>query len=61
MILIDEFHVLVFVPRGLRESEYRAIRRLLNSRRYPIDLSQAVRQVFRRYSALRGVCVRLSR
>ena len=61
MILIDEFHVAMFVPRGLDESEYQAIRRALDSRRFRTDLSQAVREVFRRYPALRKVPVRISR
>jgi len=59
-LLMEEFHLTVFVPRGLREPQYRAIRRALDSRRFRMDLGRAVRQAFRRYPALQRVRIQLS-
>ena len=61
MILIDEFHLSVSVPRGLPEPECRTIRHALDDRRFRTDLGQAIRYVFRRYPSLHQVRVRLSR
>ena len=61
MILIDEFHLSVSVPRGLPEPEYRSIRHTLDNRRFRTDLGQAIRHVFRRYPSLHKVRARLSR
>jgi hypothetical protein len=60
-LLMEEYHLTVFAPRGLREPQYRAIRRALDSRRFRMDLGLAVRQAFRRYSALQRVRIQLSR
>lgn len=60
-ILMEEFHLTVFVPRGLREVRYRAIRRAVDSRQLRRDLGRAVRQVFRRYAALDRVRIQLCR
>ena len=54
-LLMEEFHLTAFVPRRLREPEYRAIRRALDSRRFRTELGRAVRQTFRRYPALQQV------
>jgi len=61
MILIDEFHLSVSVPRGLPEPEYRTIRHSLDGRRFRVDLGRAIRQVIRRDRSLRKVRVRLTR
>jgi hypothetical protein len=61
MILIDEFHLSVSVPRGRPEPEYRTIRHTLDDRRFRTDLGQAIRHVFRRYPPLHKIRVRLSR
>lgn len=47
-LVMEEYHRTVFAPSGLREAQYRAIRRALDSRRLPLDLRRAVRQVFDR-------------
>jgi len=60
-LLMEEFHLTAFVPRGLREPEYRAIRRALDSRRFRMELGRAVRQVLGRYPALQRVRIQLSR
>jgi len=60
-LLMEEYHLTVFAPRGLREPQYRAIRRALDSRRFRTELGRAVRQAFRRYPALQQVRTQLSR
>ena len=60
LILMDEFHVSLFVPRGLRETEYAAIRRVLSNRRFHARLGRAVREVIRRRAAPRKVRVRVT-
>ena len=60
-VLIEEFHVGVFVPRGLREEEEGAIRRRLDSRRFRSRLERTVRGFFRRYRSLHQVRLKLSR
>ena len=42
-IFMDEFHVTVLAPAGLREVEYRAIQRSLNGKRLQARLRVAVR------------------
>lgn len=59
-IMMDEFHVTVFAPGGLRKAEYAGISRALNGARFRRDLGRAVRAVFRRHPSLRKVRVRLS-
>ena len=61
MILIDEFHLSVSVPRGLPEPEYRTIRHSLDDRRFRTELGRGIRQVIRCHPSLREVRVRLSR
>ncbi len=61
MLLMEEFHVSVFAPRGLPEPKYLAIKQALDHRRFRTDLGRAIRQVFRRFSSLRAVQVKLSR
>ncbi len=60
-ILLDEFHLAVRAPRGLREAAYGAIRRTLDGRRFQADVRRALRGVFRQYPALNRIRVRLSR
>ena len=61
MILIDEVHVGVLVPRGLRETEYRRTSRTLHSTRFRAALTRAVRGVFHRFPTLSKVRVTLTR
>ncbi len=60
-ILMDGFHVGVFVPSGLRAAESAAIRRTLDGARFRIRLGRAVREVCRRYPSLRKVKITVSR
>ena len=51
-ILIDEFQLAVLVPRGLRVTASRAVRRTLNDARFRERLRRAIRDVFSRYPSL---------
>jgi hypothetical protein len=61
MILIDEFHLSVTAPRGLREPEYRGIRRTLDGKPFRGDLVNAVRTVFQKFPGLGKAKFRISR
>ena len=61
MILMDEFHLTITVPRGLDYAVYKAIGRTLNNRRFQANLRRAVRQVLSRYSSLHDVRLILTR
>jgi len=54
-VTIEEFHATMSVPAGLREPEYRAIRRTLTSAAFRKRLRGAVAKVMRRYSSLTQV------
>ena len=60
-ILIEEFHLSVYAPRGLPESQYAAMRRTLNGRRFQSGLRRAVQGVVLQHPALTKVRVTLSR
>jgi F0F1-type ATP synthase epsilon subunit len=61
LITMDEFHVTILVPSTLREADYNAIQRSLNSKRLHERMRAAVRHVLHQYRALLRVRVRLSR
>ena len=54
-ILMDEFHVSVFVPRGLPETEYNTMHRTLTRASFRAELRAAVLKVIRRHPSLRKV------
>jgi hypothetical protein len=60
-LLIEEFHLSVYVPEGLRPAEYAAIRRTLDAARFRARLKRALRDVFRRYASLAKARVTLTR
>jgi hypothetical protein len=60
-ILMDQFHVSISVPRGLRESSYRTIRHVLDDARFHAALRRSIRSVCIRYPALDRARVILSR
>ena len=51
-ILIDEFQLTVFVPRGLRAVACRAVRRTLDDAGFREALRRAIRDVFSRHPSL---------
>jgi hypothetical protein len=60
-LLIEEFHLSVYVPRGLPAAEYEAVRQTLDDAGFQARLRRAVREVFRQEPSLRPVRVRVSR
>jgi hypothetical protein len=60
-ILVDEFHVSLFMPRELDRQEDEAIRRTLHRPRFGLELGKSLRAVVRRHRSLRKVRVSISR
>lgn len=60
-ILMEEFHLTAYAPRGLSEADYDAIHRALSSSALRRRLRRAVRRVLRRHPALNRVQVTLTR
>jgi hypothetical protein len=60
-ILLEDYHLTVIAPAGLRKAEYTAMVRTLHGKRFQARLHEAVREVFRRYSSLKKVQFSLDR
>jgi hypothetical protein len=60
-VLLDEIHVTVLAPRGLKEKDYEAMNRTLHGRRFLGALRRSVRYVIRNYPTLRRATVKVSR
>lgn len=60
-ILLDEFHVTLSAPPGLRADAYRAIRRTLDGNRFRTVVRHALRGVLDKYPSLGRVRFTLSR
>ena len=61
LILIEELHLSLRVPKVLPDVEQRAVYRTLNARRFHTKLVRAVLEVIQGEAALRRVRVTLSR
>ncbi len=61
MVVIEEYHLTVYVPRDLPAHEEDAVRRTLNDPAFEARLLRVVRRVFRREASLARARVRLSR
>lgn len=61
LLMIDEFHLSVWVPRGQPAATDAAIRATLDSRRLQADLRRAFQGVMQHYPSLSTVRVRLTR
>lgn len=61
LILIEEFHIAVFVPRGRSPADYDAIRRTLDAKPFRGRLRRAIRAVVRAFPSLRSARLRLGR
>jgi hypothetical protein len=59
-IVLDEFHITVYVSAKLPEKECLRIRRTLRGNRFRRELDRAVRQVLLRYSSLRQAKMAIS-
>ena len=60
-ILLEDYHIAVIAPVGLRKAEYTAMVRTLHGKRFQTRLHEAVREVFRRYPSLKKVQFNLDR
>ena len=60
-ILIDEFHVALYVPRGLGDTECDAIRQTLDTSRFQGQLRHAIRVNIGRQRSLAQVRVTITR
>jgi hypothetical protein len=60
-ILLEDYHLTVIAPAGLRKAEYTAMVRTLHGKRFQACLHEAVREVFRRYSSLKKARFSLDR
>jgi hypothetical protein len=61
LVILDEIHVTVLVPRRLPDAEAAVARRTLNGKHFLASLGRAVREYFRRHPALARTRVRLGR
>ncbi len=61
MVVIEELHVTVYVPRDLPANEADDVRRTLGDPAFEARLLRALKRVFRREAALARARVRLSR
>ncbi len=61
MILLDETHVSVYVARSLPDGQCKAIRRILNSKRFKREFTLAIRDVFGRWPVLARARTTLTR
>lgn len=60
-VMIEQYHLDVFIPRGLSEAETNAIRRTLDSARFQVHIVRAVRAVLRKYRSMRKTHIALTR
>jgi hypothetical protein len=60
-IVLDEFHITVYVARKLPDKDCLRIRRTLKAESFHRELHRAVRQVMRRYPSLRHARMVISR
>jgi hypothetical protein len=61
ILLIDELHISIFVPRRIDWIQSDRISRRLKSPQFRADLRRAVRGVFRRYRLLRTIRMTITR
>jgi hypothetical protein len=59
-VLVEEYHLSVFIPRDLPEPEAEAARRTLNDPAFEARLRRVVRRIFRKEASLAQARVRLS-
>ena len=59
-LVMDEFHVTFFVPRGLSDRAYDSARAAIDDRRFRRRVRRCVARMARRHPALLAVTVKLS-
>jgi len=60
-LLLDQFHLSIFVSKDLPASACRTAHRTLNQVRFAAELRRAIRAVFQRYPSLSRTTQTLSR
>ena len=60
-MVMEEFHLTVFVPRGLQAQKYDAMRQMLDDPHFQKGLGRAIRRFVRQYSSLSRAKVKVSR
>ena len=60
-VLLDEFHVFLFVPANLGEPQVAAVRRVLDRPAFRARLQRILRRLFDRQEPLRPLRVEVSR
>lgn len=60
-ILLEQFHLTVLAPVGLVKTDYRAMLRTLQSKRFRASLRDGLRRVFRRHPSLKRARFRIDR
>ena len=54
-IVMEEFHLTIYAPRGLPQSAYASLLRALGDPRLRADLRRAIRDAFRRHPPLHTI------
>lgn len=60
-LLIEEYHVTLYAPRGLLDRDYLAMRRVLNSDRFRRAVHRAVMRIVRERAPLDRVWITITR
>lgn len=60
-VLIEQFHIDIFIPQDLPPPEVRAVARTLGSRRFRNRLAAGVRRVVRNFPSLAKASLHVSR
>jgi hypothetical protein len=60
LVMMDQYHLTVLAPAGLRQPHRRRISKVLNRARFRQELARAVRAVFAKYPELSRVHVSVS-
>ena len=60
-LLLEDYHLTLSAPAGLRKEVYRAILRTLRSKRFQARLEAAVREVLHRYPSLKKTQIAIGR
>jgi hypothetical protein len=59
-LLLDQFHLNVYIPHRLSSADAEAMSRHLNSRRFRARMRRAVESLFRHERTLRRACLDLT-
>ena len=59
-IMLDEYHLRFFVPHRLTAGESRAIRRVINSKQFQVDLVRTIRTFMGRYPTLAKLTLKIA-